>query len=187
MINVGGFATEFGDNLLHVNQIRSDQSLSHIWLIATPWTAARQASLSSTLSQSLLKVMSTELVMVSNHLILCCPFLNHSQHQDIFQVGGKKKHQESDSVQFSSVAQSCLSLCDPMGCNMPGLPLHHKLTKFTQTHVHRVSDTIQPSHSLSSPSPAFSLSQYQGLIKWVISLHQVAKVLEFQLQHQSFQ
>ena len=91
------------------------------------------------------------------------------------------------SVQFSSVAQSCLTLCNPMNCSTPGLPVHHQLLEFTQTHVHRVSDAIQPSHPLSSPSPPACLSQHQGLFKWVSSLHQVAKVLEFQLQHQSFQ
>ena len=57
-------------------------------------------------------------------------------------------------VQFSSVAQSCLTLCDPMNCSTPGLPVHHQLPEFTQTHVHRVGDAIQPSHPLSSPSPA---------------------------------
>ena len=91
------------------------------------------------------------------------------------------------SVQFSSVAQSCPTLCDPMNCSMPGLPVHHQLPESTHTHVHRVGDAIQPSHPLSSPSPpALNLSQHQGLCKWVSSLHQVAKVLEFQLQHQSF-
>ena len=89
------------------------------------------------------------------------------------------------SVQFSSVAQSCLTLCNPMNCSTPGLPVHHQLPEPTQTHVHWVSDAIQPSHPLSSPSPpALNLSQHQGLFKWVSSLHQVAKVLEFQLQHQ---
>ena len=75
-----------------------------------------------------------------------------------------------------------------MSWNMPGFPIHHQLPEFAQTHVHRVSDIIQPSHPLSSPSPpAFNLSQHQGLLKWVSSSHQVAKVLEIQLQHQSFQ
>ena len=88
--------------------------------------------------------------------------------------------------QFSSVAQLCPTLCDPMNCSIPGLPVHHQLPEFTQTHVHRVSDAIQPSHPLSSPSPpAFNLSQHQGLFQWVSSLHRVAKVFEFQLQHQS--
>ena len=75
-----------------------------------------------------------------------------------------------------------------MNRSTPGLPVHHQLPEFTQTHVHWVSDVIQPSHPLSSPSPpALNLSQHQGLFKWVSSSHQVAKVLEFQLQHQSFQ
>ena len=91
------------------------------------------------------------------------------------------------SVQFSSVTQSCTTLCDPMDCSTPDLPVHHKLPEFTQTHVHWVGDAIQPSHPLSSPSPpALNLSQHQGLCQWVSSSHQVAKVLEFQLQHQSF-
>ena len=68
-------------------------------------------------------------------------------------------------LQFSSVAQSRLTLCDPMDCSMPGLPVHHQLPEFTQTHVHRVSNTIQPSHPLPSPSPAFNLSQHQGLFQ----------------------
>ena len=75
-----------------------------------------------------------------------------------------------------------------MECSMPGLPVHHQLPGSTQTHVHWVSDTIQQSHPLLSPSPpAFNLSKHQGLFKWVRSSHQVAKVLEFQFQHQSFQ
>ena len=69
------------------------------------------------------------------------------------------------SVQFSSVAQSCLTLCDPMNCSKPGLPVHHQLLEFAQTHVHRVSDAIQPSHPLSSPSPAPNPSQHQGLFQ----------------------
>ena len=81
-----------------------------------------------------------------------------------------------------------MTLCDPMNRSMPGLSAHHQLLEFTQTHVHWVSDAIQPSHPLLSPSPpTLNLSQHQGLFKWVSSLHQVAKVLEFQLQHQSFQ
>ena len=92
------------------------------------------------------------------------------------------------SVQFSSVAQLCLTLCDPMNCSTPGLPVHHQLPESTQTHVHWVGDAIQSSHPLSSPSPpAPNLSHHQGPFKWVSSSHQVAKVLEFQLQHQSLQ
>ena len=92
------------------------------------------------------------------------------------------------SVQFISVAQSCPTLWDPMNCSTPGLPVHHYLPEFTQTHVHQVSDAIQPSHPLSSPfPPGPNPSQHQSLFQWVNSLHEVAKVLEFQLQHQSFQ
>ena len=86
------------------------------------------------------------------------------------------------------IAQSCLTLFDPMNHSTSGLLVHHQLLQFTQTHLHWVSDAIQPSHPLSSPSPpALNLSQHQGLFKWVSLSHQVVKVLEFQLQHQSFQ
>ena len=94
----------------------------------------------------------------------------------------------SKGIQFSSVTQSCQTLWDPMNCSTPGLPVHHQLPEFTQTQVHRVGDTIQPSHPLSSPSPpAPNPSQHQSLFQWVSSSHEVAKVLEFQLQHHSFQ
>ena len=90
--------------------------------------------------------------------------------------------QFSHSVQFNSVAQSCPTLCDPMNRSTPGLPVHHQLPEFTQTHVHQVSDAIQPSHPLSSPSPpARNPSQHQSLFQWVTSSHEVAKVLKFQL------
>ena len=89
--------------------------------------------------------------------------------------------------QLSSV-QSRPTLCDPMDCSTPGLPVHHQLPEFTQTHVHWVGDAIQPSHPLPSPSaPTFNLSQHWGLFQGVSSSYQVAKVLEFQLQHQPFQ
>ena len=110
----------------------------------------------------------------------------------------------------SEVDQSCRTLSDPMDCSLsgssvhgisqarvlecgavvfsPGFPVHPQLLKLAQTHVYRVGNAIQPSHPLSSPSPpTFNLSQHQGLFQWVSSSHQVAKVLEFQLQHQSFQ
>ena len=90
--------------------------------------------------------------------------------------------------QFSSVAQSCPILCDPINHSMPGLPVHHQLPEFIQTHVHRVDDAIKPSHPLSPPSsPVPNPSQHQGLFQWVNSSHEVAKVLEFQPHHQSFQ
>ena len=92
------------------------------------------------------------------------------------------------AAQFSSVAQLCPTLCDPMDCSMPGFVVYHQIQELAQTHVHWVGDAIQPFHPLSSPSPpAFNLSQHQGLFQWVSSLHQVAKVLELQFQHQSFQ
>ena len=109
---------------------------------------------------------------IKNRLPLC----------KLFYLTDRTKHQ------FSSVTQSCPTLCDPMNCSTPGFPVHHKLPEFTQTHVHRAGDAIQPSHPLSSPSPpAPNPSQHQGLFQWVSSSHEVAKVLEFQLQDQSFQ
>ena len=92
------------------------------------------------------------------------------------------------SLHFSSVNQLCLTLWDLVNHSTPGLPVHHQLPEFTQTHVHRVRDAIQPSHPLSSPSPpAPNLSHHQSLFQWVSSSHEVAKVLEFQLQDHSFQ
>ena len=91
-------------------------------------------------------------------------------------------------ISVSSVVQSCPTLCDPMDYTMPGFLVHHQLLELTQTHVHWVSDTIQPPHPLSSPSPpTFKLSQDHGLFKWVSSSHQMAEVLQFQLKHRSFQ
>ena len=96
-----------------------------------------------------------------------------------------------DLIQFSSVQFSRSVMSDslwPHELQHPSTPVHHQLLEFTQTHLHWVGDAIQPSHPLSSPcSPTFSLSQHQGIFQWVSSSHQVAKVLEFQLQHQSFQ
>ena len=89
---------------------------------------------------------------------------------------------------FSSIAQSCLTLCDPMNHSTLGLPVHHQLPEFTQTHVHRVSDAMQPSHPRSSPSsPAPNPCQHQCLFRCVNSSHEVAKVLDFHLQHHSLQ
>ena len=90
-------------------------------------------------------------------------------------------------VQFSSVTQSCLTFSDPMDCSTPDIPVHHQLPEFRQTHVHWVGDAIQPSHLLSPLSPpALNLFSHQSLFQWVSSSHQVAKVLELQLQHQSY-
>ena len=102
---------------------------------------------------------------------------------------GSKITADDDSLQFSSAQFICSVMSDSLRAH--GLhharPVYHQLPKLTQTLVHWASDATQPSHPLSSPSPAFSLSQHQGLFQWVSSSHQVAKVLEFQLQHQSFQ
>ena len=94
----------------------------------------------------------------------------------------------ANPVHISSVTHLCPTLCDSMDCSAPGLLVHHQLPEITQTHVHQVSEAVQPSHPLSSPSfPTFNPSQHRGLFQWVNSSHQVAKVLEFQLQHQCFQ
>ena len=94
----------------------------------------------------------------------------------------------SNSVHLSSVAEYCWTFFHPMNNITPGLPVHDQLPELTQTHIHWVSNVIQPTHPLLSPfPPALNRSQHQGLFKWVSSSHQVAKVLEFQLQHQSFQ
>ena len=107
------------------------------------------------------------------------------------------RHSSRCISQFSSVAQSFMTLCNPMDCSTPGLPAHHQLPELAQTHVHWVGDAIQPSllspslpsnHPLSSPSPpAFNLSQHHGLFQCASSSHQATKGLEFQLQHQFFQ
>jgi len=91
-------------------------------------------------------------------------------------------------IHFSSVTQSCVTLGDPMDCCTLGFPVHRQLLELAQTHVHQVSDAIKASHSLLPPFPStFNLSQNQGIFQSVSFSHQVAKVLEFQLQHQSFQ
>ena len=139
---------------------------SRVWLFAALWTVARQLPLSLGFSRQ--------------EYWDGLPFLPPG---DLPNPGIQPA-----SLQFSSVAQSCLTLCDPQECSTPGLPVHHQLPEFTQTHVHPGGDAIQASHPLSSPSPpALNLSQHQGLFQWVSSSHQMAEVLEFQLQHQSFQ
>ena len=97
-------------------------------------------------------------------------------------------HLDLVSQSVSSVTQLCPTLFDPMDYSIPCFPVHHQHQELAQAHVHRVGDIIQLSNPLSSLSPpAFDLSQHQGLFKWVSSSHHVAKVLEFQLHHQSFQ
>ena len=184
-------------------QLSSVQSLSSIWLFATPWTAACKASLSITNSQfTQTHVHWVGDAIQQSHPLSSpsLPTFNLSQCQGLFkwvnssyQVARVLEFQHQpfqwiSSVQFSSVTESCPILCRPMNHSTSGLPVHHQLLEFTQTHVHRVGDAIQPSHSLSSPStPAFNLFLHLDLFKWVSSSHQVVKILEFQLQHQSFQ
>ena len=161
--------------------------LSHVWVFATLWIVACQVPLSMGFSRQeywsglpfpfpgdlpdpVIETVSPASPVLAGEFFTTEP-------------SGKPS-----SVQFISVAQSCLTLCDPMNSSTPGLPVHNQLPEPTQTHVHWVSDAIQPSHPLSSPSPpALKLSQHQGLFKWVSSPHELSKVLEFQLQHQSFQ
>ena len=116
------------------------------------------------------------------HIFDYCNFLVSLEIKYNYPTGTILSQSCFSSSQFSSVAQSCPTLCDRMNRSTPGLPVHHQLPEFTQTHVHRLSDAIQPSHPLSSPShPAPNPSQHQGLFQWVNSSHEVAKVLEFQL------
>ena len=157
----------------------------------------------------LVKFMSVESVMLSNHLILCRPFLLlpsiFPRIRVFFHIRGQSiGAPASGSVLpmmtaqgwfplgltglislLSSSVQSCPTLCDPMDYSTLGLPVHHQLPEFTQMHVHWVGDAIQPSPPLSSSPPAFNLSQHQSLFQWVSSSHQVAKGLK--LQHQSLQ
>ena len=115
--------------------------------------------------------------------IIFHPSASHVSYSNLIAFcTGPRRIQAYSSVQFSSDPQSCPTLCDPMNCSMPGLPVHHQLPEFTQTHIHQVGDAIQPFHPLSSPSPpAPNPSQHQSLFQWVNSSHEVAKVLEFQL------
>ena len=115
-------------------------------------------------------------------------FFDHQQNgysrpQTILQSNSN----QNSMVQFSSVAQSSPTLCDPMNHSTPGLPVYHQLPKFTQTHGHQVTNAIQTSHPRSSPSPAPNPSQHQSIFHWVNSSHEVAKILEFQLQHHSLE
>ena len=130
----------------------------------------------------------TEQISFPKNYYLTCLITLHSKCLHLYLTVKHGFELCRSTSQFSSVAQLCPTLCDPMNCSTPGLPVHHQLPKSTQTHVHWVSDAIQPYHPLSYPSPpALNRSQHQGLFQWVSCSHQVAKVLEFQLQHQSFQ
>ena len=129
---------------------------------ATPWIAAYQAPPSMGFSRQKywsgvpLPSPCTQMTKVQIHVLSVTRFLTSSNTTDV----------SVSSVQFSSVTQSCPTLCNPMNRSMAGVPVHHQLLEFTQTHVHRVGGAIQPSHSLSSPSPpAFNLSYHQGLFQ----------------------
>ena len=112
--------------------------------------------------------------------------VNNYTYLSLSQGNRNKTKSKQMGTQFSSVAQLCVTFRHPMDCSTPGFPVHHQFLEFAQTHVHWVSDAIQPSHPPSSPSPpAPNLSQHQGLFQWVSSSHQMAKVLKFQLQYQS--
>ena len=157
--------------------ISSSTAFLHIYLCKMIQVSFVYFSVLFILPQSCLLFLLFMSVYVSQRS--CSGNLFLTAHRSLFKRG---------SVQFSSVPQSCLTLCDSMNRSTPGLPVHHQLPELTQTHVHRVGDAIQPFHPLSSPSPpAPNPSQHQGLFQWVNSSHQLAKVLEFQLQHQSFQ
>ena len=139
----------------------------NLWATREANVYSNSESLSGTLKDKFKNVLSS--------------IINNSQKWKQLKCSSTVK-QTKNSVQFSSVAQSCPTLCDPMNRSTPGLPVHHQLPEFTQTHVHWVSDAIQPSHPLSSPSPpALNPSQHQSLFQWVNSSHEVAKALEFQL------
>ena len=166
-------------------------------LLRVPWTARKS-------NQSILKEISPEYSLEELMLKLKLQYFGHlMQRTDSFEKtlmlgkieGGRRGWQRMrwldnittnlfsiSLVLFSSVTQSCPTLCDPMNRSTPGFPVHRQLLEFTQTHVHRVSDAIQPSHPLLSPSPpAPNPSQHESLFQWVNSSHEVAKVLEFQL------
>ena len=151
------------------------QSLGHIQLSEILWATVHHVSLSFTISRSLLKLTPIELVVSSNHLILSstsAPALSLSQHfpKGMLMANRHMKRCSASLIssagQCSAAAQLCPTLCGPMNCSTPGLPVHHQLPEFTQTHVHRVSDAIQPSHPLPSPSPpAPNPSQHQSLFQ----------------------
>ena len=123
---------------------------------------------------------------MATHSRICAWRIPQTEESGRLQSLGLQRvgHDWATNTSFQSLSR--VWLCDPVNCSTPGFPVHHQLPEFTHTHVHWVDDAIQPSLSCSSP-PAFNLFQHQGLFQWVSSSHQMAKVLEFQLQYQSFQ
>jgi len=168
--------------------------LSCVWLFVTPWTVGCQAPLSMRFARQ--EYWSGLSFPPPGNLPqhrdrTCISYISPKPHLGslpplilLVLINGTTTH----PIQFSSVPQSYLTLCEPMDGSVPDFPVHHQLLELAQTHVHWVGDAIQPSHSLSSPfPPTFNLSQHLSLFQWVSSLYQVAKVLEFQLQYQFFQ
>ena len=157
---------------------------NYFWSYATRWlTSVMLISTVIQLSRESLDFLSDILKCITGFYFCCGRFF-------IFFHGNKANELlalilaciSSVIIQFSSVTHSCLTLCDPMDYSTPGLSVHHQLQELAQTHGQQVSDDIQPSHPLSSPSPpVFTCSQHQGLFQWVSSSHQMAKVLELQL------
>ena len=141
--------------------------LSNVQFFVTPWTVALQAPLSMGFSRQEYQSglpFPTPGDLLNPGIEPSLLYLLPCQADSLLlrHVGSPRKK----ISHFSSVAQSCPTLCDPMNCSTPGLPVHHQLPEFTQTHAHRVGDAIQPSHPLSSPSPPTpSPSQHQGLFQ----------------------
>ena len=133
-----------------------------IYGVTQSWTRLKRLSSSSSMTLHIVY-----LVNVSHDTALCACSNSINVRSNWLIVLFKS----SVWVQFSSVAQLCPTLCDPLNCSTPGLPVHHQLLELTQTHVHWVGDAIQPTHPLSSPSPALNLSQHQGLFQWVSFSH----------------
>ena len=164
------------------------QSCGHCWVAQICWHIEF-----STLTASSFRTGITQLEIPSPPLALFVMMLPKTHLTSHSRMSGSRwvitpSWLTGSDLQFSLVVQSCSTLCDPMNRSTPGLPVHHRLPEITQTHAHRVGDAVQPSHPLSSPSPPTpNPSQHQGLFQWVNSSHEVVKVLEFQLQHQSFQ
>ena len=166
------------------------QLLSHVWLFMTPWTVVCQAPLSMGFyRQEYWSWLQFPSLGIFPTLVYSLVFASYSG-EELASTNTPVTHYTVHWLwhtcerldQFSSVTQSCLTLCDPMDCSTPGFPVHHQHPEPTQTHVHRVGDATQPSHPLSSPSPsAFNLSHHQSLLQCINSSHEVAKVLEFQL------
>ena len=160
-----------------------------VWLFAMLWTAAHQSSLSMGFSKQeywsgLPRPAPGDLHDPGIELgspALQADSLPQSHWESPHIPYGYDIFYVFSSDQFTSVTQSCLTLCNPMNCSTPDLPVHYQLLEFTQTHVHRVSDAIQPSHPLLSPFPPAPNPSHQSLFQWVNSSHEVAKVLEFQL------